>query len=510
MTVAQRAALNVQLRHKAIAGHAAYRDNPVGFVEDVLKEHLWSKQREIAESVRDNQYTAVPSCHDSGKSFLAARLTAWWLETRPVGEAFVVTSAPTEEQVKVVLWREIGHAHRRAHLRGRVTQKEWHMPAGGGEEIVAYGRKPADYNPDAFQGIHAKYVLVILDEAGGVPRSLFQAAETITTNEHSRILAIGNPDHPGTQFQTVTQSPDWHTIHISADETPNFTDEEVPDYLPELMLSPHWVETQARQYGTDSPRYISKVMGRFPQRPAGAVYEVDPGIHLWTGPLPPFKKYVGGLDYGGQNIHDHGTAGIIGGITAKGARCGEDKLIRLDAFKDTGPKVYERFEAWMETWQRRVGKPIRWRADRSQMLGIDLMRRHGRDVLPSHGGPGSVNVGIGLVQARLGIDAMGNPGSFYTAECGAWLDEAFAYRWADAPEDPGKTVPKEPIKRNDDLMDADRYMAEEVDGFPGGTIGSVEIEHRHGPAPVPYRKGSLRDKMQKKAPRPRQGPARSG
>lgn len=510
MTVAQRAALNVQLRHKAIAGHAAYRDDPVGFVENVLDEHLWSKQREIAESVRDNRHTAVPSCHDSGKTFLAARLAAWWLETHEVGDAFVVSSAPTFPQVRVLLWREIGRAHRIGKLRGRVNQTEWHMTTGGGEEIVGYGRKPADYNEDAFQGIHARYVLVILDEAGGIPRTLFDAAETITTNEGSRVLAIGNPDHPGTEFQKVTQSPDWHTISIDGFETPNFTDEELPDGLHDLLLSPTWVDERRRGWGENDPRFIAKVRGRFPQRPAGAVYEVDPGIHLWTGPLPPFKKYVGGLDYGGQNIHDHGTAGIIGGITAKGASCGEDKLIRLDAFKDTGPKVYERLEKWMGDWERRVGKHVRWRADRSQMLGIDLMRRHGRDALPSHGGPGSVGVGIGLVQARLGLDDFGNPGSFYTAECHAWLEEAFAYRWADAPEDPGKTVPKEPIKRNDDLMDADRYMAEEVDGFPGGSIGSVEIEHRHGPAPVPYRKGSLRDKMQKKAPRPRQGPARSG
>ena len=30
-----------------------------------------------------------------------------------------------------------------------------------------------------------------------------------------------------------------------------------------------------------------------------------------------------------------------------------------------------------------------------------------------------------------------------------------------------RTVPKEPIKRNDDLMDADRYMHEEIDINPG-------------------------------------------
>ena len=90
----------------------------------------------------------------------------------------------------------------------------------------------------------------------------------------------------------------------------------------------------------------------------------------------------------------------------------------------------------------------------------------GTQIRPSHGGPGSVNAGIGLVQQRLKIDAHGNPGSYYTAECQPWLEEAFAYRWSEAPEDPMRTVPKEPIKRNDDLMDADRYMHEEIDINP--------------------------------------------
>ena len=69
------------------------------------------------------------------------------------------------------------------------------MPVGDGEELVAYGRKPSDWDEDAFQGIHARYVLAILDEAGGVPRSLYTAVETITTSEECRVLAIGNPDH---------------------------------------------------------------------------------------------------------------------------------------------------------------------------------------------------------------------------------------------------------------------------------------------------------------------------
>ena len=43
------------------------------------------------------------------------------------------------------------------------------------------GRKPADYDVVAFQGIHARYVLVIIDEAGGVPKSIFDAVYALAT-----------------------------------------------------------------------------------------------------------------------------------------------------------------------------------------------------------------------------------------------------------------------------------------------------------------------------------------
>lgn len=48
-------------------GWARYAQDPVGFVTEGLRETMWSKQREILESLRDNKRTAVPACHAPGK-----------------------------------------------------------------------------------------------------------------------------------------------------------------------------------------------------------------------------------------------------------------------------------------------------------------------------------------------------------------------------------------------------------------------------------------------------------
>lgn len=239
-----------------------FRYNPVGWVTEGLGEHLWSKQKDIATSVLDNRYTAVKACHGPGKSYTAARLGAWWLDRFPVGEAFLVTTAPTWAQVNAILWRELRRAHKKADLPGRINLRaEWYV----GDELVGYGRKPADYDEQAFQGIHARYVLVLIDEACGVPKQLIDAAESLATNEGARVVALGNPDDPSSHFETICRpGSGWNVITISAFDTPAFTGEEIPLGLDELLVSELWVEERRQRWGEGSPLWQSKVLGEFP------------------------------------------------------------------------------------------------------------------------------------------------------------------------------------------------------------------------------------------------------
>lgn len=238
--------------------------DPVEWANKKLGLFLWSKQREIAQSVKDNPRTAVKSCHDAGKSFIASVIAAWWIDTHPPGTAIVISSAPTYKQVHAILWEEIRSRHKRGNLPGRVLQSdEWKLDDG---TLVGQGRKPADTDEDGFQGIHRRYVLAILDEACGIPDSLWTGVEAITTNADCRILAIGNPTDPATEFGTVCKpGSGWSTIQISAFDTPNFTDELVPEDLKPMLLDPAWVEDKKRRYGEDSAWYTARVLGEFPE-----------------------------------------------------------------------------------------------------------------------------------------------------------------------------------------------------------------------------------------------------
>lgn len=244
--------------YHVVTGVEYLREGPTVCIEVDSPRHLYLAGRAL-----------IPT-HNS---FIASRIAAWWLGTRPNDptETRVVTTAPSWPQVKNIMWAYLEDVQGKADLPGRITEKaEWKMP--GFKSPTAFGRKPADYDESSFQGIHSTYVLAIIDEAGGVPENIFTSIETITTNRHARVLAIANPDDPTSYMAKVWRDQerlpedqrDWNLITISAFDTPNFTGEDVPEKIRDNLLQRGWVEDARRRWGEDDPRYAAKVLAKFP------------------------------------------------------------------------------------------------------------------------------------------------------------------------------------------------------------------------------------------------------
>lgn len=315
-----------------------YKKDPARWAKERADVTLWSKQRDIIESVRDHSQTAVHSCHAIGKSFVAATTVAWWLDVHPVGEAFVVTTAPTDKQVKAVLWREINRLHTRAGLAGRTNLSEWYI----GKELVAFGRKPADQDPTAFQGIHARYVLLVLDEACGIPKDLWDAGSSIVSNEHSRTLAIGNPDDPFGEFAANCRpGSTWHTIHVGYKHTPNFTGETVSEIVKDSLISPRWVEERAKKWGVGSAIFTSKCGGHFPLEGTSGTIPYAWAIACRDLELPedPHANVEGGIDVGAG-----GDRTVL--RERRGMRAGrEEVFVDADPMRTVG-KLVEKINEW--------------------------------------------------------------------------------------------------------------------------------------------------------------------
>lgn len=244
---------------------------------------LWSGQVGILRAVAEHDRVAIRSSHDTGKSFAMAVLTGWWLDVHEPGTARVVTTAPTGDQVRGVLWVEINALWERLGLGGRRNQSEiWF-----GSYQAALGRKSSDYNPAGFSGWHAPHLLVIVDEADGISAALWGAIDTLATNAGAKIVGIGNPDDPQSEFRRRQSDQPfggaYHTIKVPAWATPNFTGEAVSSMLSGVLLSRGWVEEMRVAWGgsreseepPDHPFWQSKVEAEYPDESASAVIRLS-------------------------------------------------------------------------------------------------------------------------------------------------------------------------------------------------------------------------------------------
>lgn len=228
---------------------------------------MWSLQLRVAESVAANKRTVVRSAAGIGKSYLSAMIVCWWVTTHPVNEVYVWTTAPGGDQVSGILWEDIRKLHKRLGLPGKIgLDNKWRIDG----VLVASGRKPADKadgaedDPDTGQGFHRRYLLVVLDDAGGLDTWLWDAAENITTGDDCRILGTGNPDHAGSRFAQLCDHPLWTAFKASLFDSPNFTGEYVPDSIRPMLTSRAWQEARLLDWGAEDRRYLSKVLAEFP------------------------------------------------------------------------------------------------------------------------------------------------------------------------------------------------------------------------------------------------------
>ena len=246
------------------------------WAEYMVGVKLWSKQVEIANDIKDSRNIAVKAAHGVGKSFLAAVLICWWIDTR-YPEVFVASTAPSKAQISAIVWREVrkmkGLIEQRFEkglidhkLPGYITADEEWKEEGG--NILGFGRKPPENKEESsYQGIHTRYVLAIGDEAVGLTGELIDSLSNITSNETSRRILLCNPTNPasyvGKLFKNKVDSWSYHTISVF--DSPNFTGN--PDGLPAEALAelvgPSYVEDKKAEYGENSARYKARVLGEF-------------------------------------------------------------------------------------------------------------------------------------------------------------------------------------------------------------------------------------------------------
>lgn len=238
---------------------------PIRYVKKVLGFSLWSLQAEILLSVLANRYTAVRSCHAVGKSFIAAIAMHTFLGLNR--NSIVITTAPTYNQVRNILWREFRKIYNRSKANafmpngygGLLNQTDFTID----EDWYAIGLSPRDTDEARVQGFHTESgsVLVIADESPGCSRIIIDSADTsLMVSPNAHMLQIGNPTESVGHFYECFKDPDYKKFKIPFSLTPNAKANK--DVVP-FLITNVWVERMRKKWGVDHPFYVTKVDANF-------------------------------------------------------------------------------------------------------------------------------------------------------------------------------------------------------------------------------------------------------
>lgn len=197
--------------HKLLKSPETYKDDIVGYAENVLGVQLWAKQKEICEALIQHKRVIVESANAIGKSFIVAVIATWFHETHIPGTA--VLTAPTERQITDTTFKEIRKMYRGPGLAKKANRIE-RTP---NHKVLGY----TAVDDTAFQGIHDENLLIVFEECIGIEGIFWNAARGVLAGGNSYWLAVCNPTDISSHAYTERESGEWHVIQISAFDHPN-------------------------------------------------------------------------------------------------------------------------------------------------------------------------------------------------------------------------------------------------------------------------------------------------
>ena len=304
------------------------------------KTHLGSPkkydyQQEGFEAMLREKYVAIKSANGMGKTFTIsdAILEALYVQGfHNKGGCYIVCTAPNWNTVKNVLFAEIRKKHKGAitNLGGHVNLTEITLDEKW--KLIGFSpKKSADGDPSNFQGFHEALVIIVFEEATGVPRSIWNMAQGMTSSANVKMWAIGNPTDPLSAFADCFSSYKWVTFTWDCFKSVNLkangiktvkdiekdvaqirslrTDEEKRDYINKFKVvdvrvtTYQYVLEMALDWGVNSPLFQAKVLAKFPT----AGINMDIGIERMRVCMDPASLDEGYISYVDNGIYSIGV-----------------------------------------------------------------------------------------------------------------------------------------------------------------------------------------------------------
>jgi len=177
----------------------------------------------------------------------------WFLLTRyPVK---IVVTAPTASQLFDALFAECKRWIKElpTPIKSLLEMKSDRIELGSSPtEAFISARTSRSESPESLAGVHADHVLLVVDEASGVPESVFEAAYGSMSGKDATTILLGNPTRSsGYFYETHTRLRDsWWTKQVSCLDSP--------------LVSPDFIQEMELKYGAESNAMKVRVYGEFP------------------------------------------------------------------------------------------------------------------------------------------------------------------------------------------------------------------------------------------------------
>lgn len=240
-----------------------WREDPVYFVRDQFGVEPDDWQKDVLMAFPKHQRLAMKASKGVGKSAILSWLAWNFLASRP--DPKLAATSISAENLSDGLWAEMAKWQAKSPYltqmfewtKTRIFYKNkpetWFMSARAWSKSAA-----SDQQANALAGLHADYIMFILDESGAIPDSVMAAAEAaLASGKECKLIQSGNPTHlEGPLYRAcTTESHLWHVTEISSD----------PDNPKRSSrVSIDWAREQIEKYGRDNPWVLVNVFGKFP------------------------------------------------------------------------------------------------------------------------------------------------------------------------------------------------------------------------------------------------------
>ena len=232
-----------------------YRDHPTLFVTEVIGAKPTPQQMLALKAISNpGSKISIKSGHGVGKSAFLSWVLLWFLLTHPYCR--IPCTAPSSQQMFDVLWSEVKRWH------GTMDKFFAQFIEFGADRIWVVGSKSTQFatartarkeSPEALAGQHAPNMLLLIDEASGVPDTIFETAQGALSTEGSRVVMVSNPTRTdGYFYDSHTKNRDrWSCFTFSCLDSP--------------LVGPSYVDDMKKNYGEGSSVYNVRVLGEFPE-----------------------------------------------------------------------------------------------------------------------------------------------------------------------------------------------------------------------------------------------------